>query len=197
MTTIYWPANIKVGSVDFGISYDVQINVRRSGGVYTFGLPGARWVATVTFDNDHEEEQRPRIEALIASLRGGARRLSMPHFGRPVPRGTLRGTPVLNTLALPGNNSVQLGQCNGGLYAGDIIGVGGQLLYVEGDASPSGGVMSVNVSPAVRNQVNAGTPVVWNRPEALWIPKDSTAGPFPYKPKIRPSFSVEFVEVPS
>lgn len=197
MSTIYWPANIKIGSADYGISYDVQINVRRSGGVYTYGLPGARWVATITFDNDAETLQRPQIEALITSLRGGARRLSMPHFGRPVPRGTLRGSPVLNTLALPGQNTVQLGNCNGGLLSGDILGIGGQLVMIEADTNPSGGVMTAAVSPAIRNQVTAGTPVVWNRPEAIWITKNSTAGPFPYKPMYRPSFSVEFVEVPS
>lgn len=196
MTTIYWPSNIKVGSADYSVEFDVQVNYRRSGGVYTYGLPGARWVSTITFDNDAETLQRPRVEALLMSLRGGARRLSMPHFGRPVPHGTLRGAPILLYATTPGQSYLSLTNCNGGLKAGDIIGVNGQLVMVESDAGPFNGVMTIQISPAIRDGISANTAVVWNRPETLWIPKTSTAGPFPYKPMYRPSFSVDFVEVP-
>lgn len=195
MATITWPANIHVGSADYGIAFDVQINVMRSGLIYTHGLPGARWTATLTFDNDHEDEQRPRVEALLLSLRGGANRLAMPHFGRPIPRGALRGSPTVGATTTPGAGTIALANCNGGLLAGDIIGVGGVWYMVEENVNPSGGNMTVKVSPAVRAAVSSGSPVTWNRPTSLWIPKNATMGPFPFRPaKFRPAFSVEFVE---
>lgn len=197
MATVYWPADLFPAAVDYGIEYDVQVTVRRSGAVHTYGLPGARWVASLAFGNDTEGDNRPRTEALVASLRGGARRISMPHLGRPVPNGDLRGTPVLGSAAAPGHNAIEIAQATGGVRKGDILGVAGQLLMMEQDAAPTAGRMWVAVSPAVRISAPAGQPVVWNRPEALWIPRNSTAGPFPFAPGgIRPGFSLELVEVP-
>jgi hypothetical protein len=194
MTTIAWPSNVRPGAADFGIEFDVQLTVMRSGRVNTFGLPGARWVATITFDNDHEEEQRPRVEALILSLKGGANQLAMPHFGRPIPRGTLRGSPTLGANVPPGAEIFPILNATGSLLKGDIIGVGGQLLMVVNDAFPANGRIDVQVSPSTRRAYSAGTAVVWNRPTCLWIPKTSTAGPFPYRPNMRPGFSIELVE---
>lgn len=195
-TTVSWPAALTPGAADYGVEFDVQITAFRSGRIVTFGLPGARWVATITFANDSEDATRPLAEALIVSLRGGSRRLWMPHFGRPIPNGTLRGAPTLRDATTPGQSGLWLTNCNGGLKAGDILGVGGQLLMIEEDANPTGGAMPVLVSPAVRNSNGSGTPVVWNRPVATWIPKSALAGPFPYAPKYRPGFSVELVEAP-
>lgn len=199
MSTIDWPADIKPTAVDFGVEFDVQMSVMRSGRVYTYGLPGARLVATITFagqvvQGPEDDALRARVEALIVSLRGGARRLSMPHFGRPVPNGTLRGSPVLAAPTTVGANTIQLANCNGGLKAGDWGGLGTQIIMAEESVDPSSGVMTVKISPCVRAVYSAGTAFVWNRPTCLWIPKESTAGPFPYLPVVRPSFSVEFVE---
>lgn len=195
MATINWPASIKVGAVDYGIEYDVQLNVRRNGRVDTYGLPGARWVASIRFENELEQMMRPAIEALLVSLEGGANRLSMPHFGRPRPNGTLTGSPTLQTTAAAGSKSLALANCNGTLKAGDIIGVPGQFVMVLADATPVANNMTVSISPCLRVQQTSGTAVTWNKPTTLWIPKSSTAGPFPYlQNKVRPGFSVEFVE---
>jgi hypothetical protein len=194
MSTIVWPSTITPAAADFGIEYDVQLAVMRSGKVYTYGLPGARWTATITFRNDTKDALRGLVEALVASLRGGARRLSMPHFGRPVPNGTLRGSPTLSSPTTVGANTLPLANCNGGVKAGDILGLGTQLLMAEEDANPSSGNMTVKISPCVRAVYSAGTAVTWNRPTCLWIPKSSVAGPFPYLPGVRPSFSLELVE---
>lgn len=195
MATINWPNAVRVGSSDYGIEFDVQIVTTRNGKIYTYGLPGARWVATLTFPNDVEQGLRPQLEALIVSLEGGANRLALPHFGRPVPNGTMRGTPTLVSAHSAGAKQLNLSNVNGTVKAGDIIGVPGQILMVMSDASPTSGSMTVQTRPALFSGYSSGTAVTWNKPTSLWIPKSSTAGPFPYRPgRSRPGFSVEFVE---
>lgn len=192
---ITWPASIVPASADYAIEYDVQMTVMRSGRVYTHGLPGARWVATLSFRAIVDDIGRGAVEALVARLRGGARELIAPHFGRPTPNGTLAGSPQVASAAAAGANTLALKNCNGSLRAGDIIGVGGQLLMVEADVSPSGGNMTVAISPALRSSAAVNAPVAWNRPTTTWIPKTSVAGPFPYLPgRVRPAFSIELVE---
>lgn len=195
MATYTWPSDISIGSFDAGVEYDVQFNVMRNGSITTYGLPGARWVCAVGFEDEVESMKRPKIEALLMKLEGGANRLSMHHHGRPIPNGSMRGSPIINANAPAGSKSIQLGSVSGTLLAGDIIGVLGQNLMVVDDAAPSGGVMTVNVRGALRAAVTVGTTVVWSKPAINWIPRNNIAGPFPFRPAhVRPGFTVEFLE---
>lgn len=197
MATIVFPTGLRTGPVDYAIEFDVQISVSRNGRIFTYGLPGARWTCTLTFENELEQMQRPAIEALIVSLEGGANRLQMGHLARPVPNGTLRGSPTLASNVNAGASSLPMTNCNGTVKKGDILGVSGQNVMVMEDATPSGNNMTVAVKPAIRAARTSGTAVEWNKPAVLWIPKSSTAGPFPYlQNKVRPAFSIELVEAP-
>ncbi len=192
-----WPAGICPASVDIGLQQDVQRTVSRSGKTSTFEMPGARWVMTLTFRNTSErtKTERPRIEALVTSLRSGANRLLAPYFGRPVPNGTLRGTPRLDLPVIAGASTVALRDCNGTLRAGDLIGLGAQVVMVEQDAAPVDGKMVVAVNPAVRAPQAAGTVILWDRPNIQWVLQEKDATKFPYRPgQIRPSFSIELME---
>ncbi len=195
MGTKNWPVGLCPESIDVGLKQDVQQNRSRSGKTSTFEMPGATWVMTLTFSNSAEWLDRPKVEALITSLRGGANRLSAPHFGRPIPRGALRGSPLLAASVSAGASSLSLKNCNGTLQAGDFIGLGGQLLMVESDVSPVNGNMTVQVNPAVRLPQSAGTPIVWDRPHVLWVLNEKDATKFPYRPGgMRPSFSIDLIE---
>jgi hypothetical protein len=195
MGVVNWPTDIRIGSFDAGVEYNVQINTFRNGSIQTYGLPGGRWVVAVGFESEVEQMQRPKIEALIVDLEGGANRLLMHHHGRPLPNGSLRGAPVLNANAPQGSKSVVLATVNGTLLRGDIIGILGQSVMVTADTAPSGGTMTVNFKPALRNFVPIGTAVVWNKPSAYYIPRSPIAGPFPFRQGgVRPGFSVDFVE---
>jgi hypothetical protein len=195
MSTITWPTDIQIGGADYGIEFDVQINIMRNGAIQTYGLPGARWMSTISFEPEVEQMQRPRIEALIAQLEGGANRLAMHHHGRPVPNGTLRGSPTVNNTAAAGAKSIVLTNVNGTVKRGDLLGILGQLVMVTADASPSGGTMTVNFVAPLRNAATVGTSVTWNKPAINWIPRTSIAGPFPYRPSsVRPGISLELVE---
>lgn len=199
MATFTWPISIRTGPVDYAIAFAVQITVARNGRVTTQTLPGDRWIATVRFENDVEigDAMRPKIEAMITKLEGGAHRLLMPHWGRPIPNGTLRGSPTVGSSIVAGAKSFTMINANGGVKAGDIIGLPGQMLMVVDDATPSGSNLTVNVRPAIRTAHSAGATVTWNKPTTLWIPRSAMAGPFPYaKAKFRPGFSFELVEAP-
>jgi len=192
-----WPATLRISSLDLSCEHDVQLNLYRNGSVDVYGLPGARWAVTLGFDSDVERRQRPQLEALLMSLGGGRNQLSMPaNLGRPVPNGDLRGAPTLQSAVVAGNVSVALTNCNGGLRAGDMIGIVDQVVMVEADVEPSGGNMTVTFNPPLRTSRGSGTPIVWNRPTILWIPRSSIAGPFPYRPGgVRPGLPIELVEI--
>lgn len=195
MAVKYWPEDILVANADIGIKYDVQLTVSRSGSISTYSLPGARWMATISFPIDQESGKRPRIEALLASLRGGANRLSAPHFGRPIPNGSLRGTPSLAVQVLANQSTLSLKNCNGDLKAGDLIGLPGQVVMIESPAVPVSGAMTVQINPPTRAQHAVNTPIAWSRPPILWVPKDSSEIKTPYRAHLfRPGFSIELVE---
>lgn len=193
MSIVTWPAPLMIMAVDYGIQYDVQSYPLRSGNVDTFGLPGGRFTATVTFAPDYDAD-RASVEAMIAALRGGARRLRMPHFGRPIPRGTMRGSPTIAQVPQRGANEIKLNG-SGTLEVGDIIGCMDHWHMVETLTTAVGGVLTVPVSPSVRFSFPLGAAVVWDRPTALWIPTESVAGPFPYLSSHRPAFSVPLLQV--
>ena len=194
MAIIAWP-NFRIGAVDFMVEFDVQMSVYRSGRIDTFGLPGGRWTASIRFELGFEDGDRPAIEALIMSLEGGANRLSLHHLGRPVPNGTLRGTPTLGSAVAAGAKSLTLVNANGGLKRGDIIGLPGQIVMVTADVNPVVTNLTVAVLPAIRASHNSGTAVAWNKPTTLFIPRNAVAGPFPFSPgKVRPAFSLDLIE---
>lgn len=194
MATFNWPTGIKVGPVDYAVEFDVQLTIVRSGKIFTYGLPGARWTCTVRYEND--AMIRPAIEAMLINLEGGAHRLSFGHFGRPIPNGTLRGNPTLGAAVVAGATSITIVNANGGLKAGDIIGLPGQFVMVMADINPvATNLNNVQVKPAIRAAHNSGSAITWNRPTTLWIPDSNIAGPFPYEPGgSRPPFSFRFIE---
>lgn len=193
MAIFDWPSDIRIGGFDYGIEFDVQIAVMRNGRIRTFSLgPSARWVCTVRFEDD---TKRQAVEAMLVNLEGGAHRLRFGHFARPIPKGTLRGTPTLGAAVARGGTQFTIINANGGLKRGDIIGLPGQLFMVMEDADPVLTNLTVTVKPAARSNYNSGTPVTWNNPKTLWLPRTATAGPFPYLPgNSHPAFSVQFVE---
>jgi hypothetical protein len=195
MTTKTWPSQFKTETVDYGIEFDVQITTMRNGRLYTYGLPGARWTATLTFPDDLETGIRPALEAFLASLKGGVNRLQMGHLGRKVPNGTMRGSPTLNGGHAAGTEQLSLTNVNGTLKEGDIIGLPGQMLMVTAGSAPVTGNMVIQVTPPLFSGFAGGTPVTWSQPTTLWIPRSSTLGPFPYRAaQYRPGFSMDFVE---
>lgn len=140
-------------------------------------------------------------EALVNRLSGGAETIALHHKYRPVPKGTMRGTPTLNANAAQFANQIQIagawdatGSVPGTLKAGDMIGLSGQLLQVSEDAAANGsGVMTVNLVNRLRTSAASGASIVWDKPTAEFYLADGKARSV-YSPNMGGGQALEFVE---
>ncbi len=107
-------------------------------------------------------------EAWMAYLAAASPWVRLQHFARPVPAGTMRGTPQIGANVVAGSMSVQLSSVTPGatLRGGDMLGVGGRLLMVglAGAVAAGDGTMTVPLALPVRAAMTAGAAVTWDRP---------------------------------
>jgi hypothetical protein len=177
-------------SGDFGLRQAVILTTSPlDGQTQTVEVLGARWVCSVTYTPANNND-RAQFEALFASLRAQVNRLSMGHPLRRVPRGTMRGSPTLGASAAALAETINVSG-TGTLEAGDMLGIGGQLVMVT--TKPSA-LTSVAITPPLRAARSAGTLVVWDWPRTLWI-VNSDAVRVPLAPVASPSLTVDLVEV--
>lgn len=173
MATIAYPTTPTFAPERFSIELRANVLVSVSpltGSLTTLQIPGSRWLFALQMPMGSADWQAER-EAFLSKLEGQANRVTMWHMGRPVPRGTMRGSPVLSSTATAGATTLSITTTAGAtLKAGDMIGVGSQLHQVVDDATAVGTALTVNVRPARRSQANTGTAVVWERPTALCVP---------------------------
>ncbi|MCW7541880.1 hypothetical protein OOT46_29205 [Aquabacterium sp. A7-Y] len=177
----------------------LQPNERVHTSPYTQGeqvidLLGERWHVEMTLA-ERRPEHGAALEAFFARLRGSAHQIRLWHFRRPVPRGTLRGSPVLGTAVAQGAAVVTIDDAGAGatLLEGDLIGLSGQLLMVAEDAvANAAGEMTVHVSNRLRAAVASGTAVIWDRPTTEFRLM-SPAAPG-YRPRAAEAMELEFRE---
>jgi len=136
------------------------------------------WSTTIT-----SSLKRPELwQVLMMQLRGRSNQLALWNHGRPVPRGTMRGT-MTATAAAQGATAMTVtasGQGGRTLLAGDYLGVGSgltqQVVMLTADAVANGsGVIAVSFEPPLRNALAAGAVITWDRPKALFRRTDSKA----------------------
>lgn len=154
------------------------------------------WVTTITSSLKRPEQW----QAIAMQLRGRTNQLQLWNFGRPVPKGTMRGTMTASATAL-GATSMTItasGQASKTLLTGDYLGVGSgitqQVVMLVADAtSNASGVATVIFEPALRNALSAGAVVTWDRPKALFRRTDPEAG-WEYEPGTIKPMSMSFRE---
>jgi hypothetical protein len=192
MATIVYPTGRTFVPVQFSAELRTNVLISTSpltGAVDTREVPGARWVFTLTYNNQTLEEQARR-EAFYTQVGGQANRISIWHQMRPAPRGTLRGSPTLASAAASGATTASIAG-SGNLKAGDMLAIGNQLVQVIEDTTA---LSSVKFRPALRAGAAAGSPVTWDRPRASFI-LTSPGVAIPYAPKHGTGFLVELMEV--
>jgi len=170
-----------------------------SGYTQTVSMPGAKWGWTLEF-GAQSSELRQEVEAFLLRLSGMEHRIALWDLKRPRPRGTCALSGV--TLAAAASafaTTLQLANCGAGatLLAGDWIGLAsGQLVRVVANATANGaGVMSVDVRHMLRLAVASGSPVVLDKPTALYVRTESDLI-MPRQPgRVEPEFTVQFEEV--
>lgn len=162
MSTHTWPTGFHWLPAQFELTLRSNVLVSASpltGAMDTLEIPGARWVARLALDPAPYDDQAAR-EAFFSQLAGQANRVQLWHFARPVPRGTMRGSPTLTSTAAKGATTIAI-TGTGTLKTGDMLGIGGQLVQVVADA-PS--LASVQIRPALRAAKPAATAIVWDKP---------------------------------
>lgn len=155
-------------------------------------LPGARWRMTLDYPTAVSEDAAAR-EAFWNMI-GRTNTVKVWHPRRPVPRGTMRGAPVLNATAAKGATSIAILTTIGAtLLAGDCIGLSGQLLQIMSDATANGsGVLTVTIKPKLTAGRSASTAVVWDRPRVEM--RALSPIEHPYVPGYAPGITVDLRE---
>lgn len=161
------PARCAIGSQGSGEQFRGAYN----GNLQVVDFVGERWVMSVTLPQARRVNAG-RVEALFFQLRGGVHRVRAHHFGRPVPIGTMRGSPTLSASVSRGATALPItgGTSNGTLRAGDMLGCGGQMFMVASDVQLNGaGAGSVPVVHRVRAATASGSEVRWDRPAGEFV----------------------------
>jgi hypothetical protein len=115
-------------------------------------------------------------QTFLMQLRGRTNQLALWNIGRPVPRGTMRGTMTLGTAIAQGDTTIHIASATEAaktLVAGDYIGFGSgvtqQVCMVTAAATADGsGNIAVVVEPPARNAITIGSAVTWNMPAAFF-----------------------------
>lgn len=88
----FWPAQH-----DEELEHNVELVVKRNGGIETMAIPGALWKGTLRFATTTvaNHVQRRQLEAFLLDLEGGSHRLLLWNLATPTPLGTARATSAL------------------------------------------------------------------------------------------------------
>ncbi len=200
MTTLTFPTLSRRGPTSWNwrkASNTQTFQSPLTGGVQTLVLPGARWACSATWDN-LQADDRAKLLAFLASLRGTAGRFYLGNLGLLRPRGSLNySTPLIAGASQTGATLATDGWTVGAtLLAGDMIGfnAGAELRMVIADATANGsGVMSISldepirVSPADNSAIVTAAPTCIMRLTADEIGSD-------YRPGQFSSFSLDAIE---
>jgi len=172
MATLDWPEALipqraAIGSQGAGEQFRSPYN----GTIQTTDFVAERWVLSVTMPQARRVNAGA-FEAFAFQLRGGFNRVRAWHFGRPVPIGTMRGSPTLSAGVARGATALPItgGTANSTLLAGDMLGVGGQLCMVAITTTLNGsGAGSVPIVHRVRGTIAGGSAVTWNKPTGDFV----------------------------
>lgn len=176
MTTIALPyaGAFLASKWEFGYSANVfGSESPLNGSVQAVGIPGDRFTARLTLRATTHTE-RADVEGFLFSLRPSktvsVNQLSCHHLARPAPRGTMRGSPTVQSDAGQLATSLLIQSSVGAtLFRGDMIGVNGQVVMVTADATANGsGVITASITAPLRSAAVIGNSVTWDKPTIKW-----------------------------
>jgi hypothetical protein len=172
-----YPSSLTPKTVSWGLRKSVaQFRSPMAGSVQSVEFPGSYWFISITLPEwSMRSGGGGEAEAFFARLAGGVDRVRVPYWPRPIPLGSMRDTPTVNTSIGRGSQAVFIAT-NGGLKAGDMFEIGGQLFQTFIDCTPVSGVLTVPLVNRVRFNITAGSAVNWNRPTVTClVPSQSSS----------------------
>lgn len=192
--------------------------------IQTLDFLGERWWMTFNTVPGVNQIDGGNREAFFDRLRGPVNRVRIWNLRRPVPLGTFRagaiasvvngalqpvtvvnaalqpvtviyGTAVTATAASKGASTVTISHIAGRtLEAGDMLGLGGQLVRVMARSVANGaGQMTVEFFPRLRNAFAANTEVQWDKPTAEFI-LQADGVPVVHRPGVYDGSTVDLIE---
>lgn len=155
-----------------------------AGQTQTLDLLGEYWKASVELPPCYADMAAER-EAFFALLEGRGNVLQMWHWKRPVPRGTISGTPTVSGAVSQLARTINIQTAAGAtLLAGDLIGFNGQVSMVRVAATANGsGLMSnVDIWPRARAVVADGAAITLVKPLVRFMLTDAEGVPIRHMP---------------
>ena len=200
MADITWTTALpRPASFEFGLrSPSLVYTSPLSGDAQTASLPGAdRWVVRMEWPA-LTRDRSMALEAFLASLRGRVNRLVVWNLGRPALRGAGGGTPVVNGANQTGSTINISGLPNnltGWARAGDMLGIGGQLVMVTASVNSNGsGQAAVSIVPPQRVAPSNGSAIVVAAPTARFVAAEDTVRWRYGRPAMATGHQIELVE---
>lgn len=132
---------------------------------------------------------RAEMEALMHAW-GLGDVMSFGHPLRPVPRGTMRGSPTVSGAHSAGSRVLKI-DGTGTLEAGDLFKAGG-CLYMVAEKATLSGPTDVILSGSLLTDLSSGAPIEWDRPAIDWVRTSPIR--VTYIPGISVAIEVDFEE---
>ncbi len=197
MTTIAFPSISRLPrEYEFGVVWNTQVfSSPLTQAVRTIEIPGARFKMQFRL-SAFEEDDSALVQAFLMQLRGRVNHAAMYNLARPLPRGTIAGTPLVKGAGQSGA-TLAIDGCSVGttLKKGDFFGVNGELKMVVADATANGsGEMSVTFEPPLRASPADNAAITTTRPTALFM-LESDESMWTTRPGTRSDFVLSFIEV--
>jgi len=164
-----------------------------AGSVEAVTFPGWYWKISITL-KPRRAKDGGLAESFFEGLAGGEDAVLVYHFLRPVPRGTMRGTPTVGTAAMRGATSLVI-NTTGTLLAGDLFKLGTAVHKARFDCAPVAGKLTVPLVARLRADVAVGAGVTWDHPTVrCFMPSMSNASS--YRPGAMLGTSIDLEEAP-
>ena len=166
--TEYWPREGAPRLLKNGLLHRSPLN----GTPQVVQTPGERWVASLVLPPVGLRRAKARARsAFLGRITMGGVLVAVPMFDRPLPMGTLRGTPTLaSAVARHGNSFTFSGATPGATWlAGDCFGLAGQVFEAaEGATVGGGGQITITTTNRARAAIASGT-LVWSTPKVTMV----------------------------
>lgn len=184
MTDYAWPDDL----VPYAVSYYLQPHTGGSESPFSrvskvYGLSAPRWMCSMSFRGGYnglrdQEAFGPRLDALIAKLKGRQNRVTLHDFRRDRMRSPVWPRTAGNVAAILGATSITITGLPPGtkVYAGDYLGGDGRPHIITDDAFANGsGQAVVNFLPPFKAAVGLNA-AVFAKPTGLFRLTDDDAG---------------------
>jgi len=171
MSDYTWPASVIPSSANLTwLDNTVRFTSPLSGTLRTESRPGSRWQLSLTVQDLKTSITLGLIEAFLFRLNGAEHRAVVPDFGY-LRVGPGSGSPVVNGAGQTGLTLATSGWSNSTLvlYAGDRIGVSGQMIPLVANATSNGsGQVTLQLAHPIRTAPSSGASIETSAPTARY-----------------------------